>query len=209
VIYGVIQPDDSTLRPFEDAMLRAEKLGNDFSRAGAHFALSTALLYRPTASERRRGMDMMIYDRDVGLPEHAPSLVPVAHVWVAREIAASGDRDEAISMMRQAVSELHQAERIGWDVCSTGVYVETLLARGEDGDLAEAQIEIDRMANAQSDPGSAMLDITLLRLRALTARAHSDDAAYEDLVTRYRATAKSLGFEGHIAWAEAMAADFD
>ena len=208
VIYGVIQPDDSTLRPFEEAMLRAEELGNDFARAGAHFALSTALLYRDKAADRRSGMDMMTHARDVGLPEHAPSLIPVAHVWIAREIAAGGDRDQAISMMREAVNELHQAERIGWDVCSTHVFVETLLERGDDCDLAEAQIEIDRMANAQTDPGSAMRDITLLRLRALMARAKGDNADYEDLVNHYRAMAESLGFEGHTAWAEAMAADF-
>jgi class 3 adenylate cyclase len=31
-----------------------------------------------------------------------------------------------------------------------------------------------------------------------------DDIAYRDLVNRYRAMAESLGFEGHIAWAEEM-----
>ncbi len=49
-----------------------------------------------------------------------------------------------------------------------------------------------------------MREITLLRLRALLARARGDDAAYRDYRDRYRAMAKSLGFEGHIAWAEAM-----
>jgi len=49
-----------------------------------------------------------------------------------------------------------------------------------------------------------MREITLLRLRALLARANGDDVAYRDLVNRYRAMAESLGFEGHIAWAEAM-----
>ena len=47
-------------------------------------------------------------------------------------------------------------------------------------------------------------EITLLRLRALLARARGDDAAYRDLRDRYRAMAESLGYEGHIAWAEAM-----
>jgi len=51
-----------------------------------------------------------------------------------------------------------------------------------------------------------MCDIWLLRLRALLARARGDDVAYRDLVGRYRAMAGSLGFEGHIAWAEAMIA---
>ena len=36
------------------------------------------------------------------------------------------------------------------------------------------------------------------------AVARDDDVAYRDLVSRYRAMAESLGFEGHIAWAEAM-----
>ena len=49
-----------------------------------------------------------------------------------------------------------------------------------------------------------MRDIWLLRLRALLARAHGNATAYVDLRDRYRDMAKTLGFEGHIAWAEAM-----
>ena len=82
--------------------------------------------------------------------------------------------------------------------------METLLERGTEGDLAEAQEAIDRLANLPADEGSAMREIRLLRLRALLARARGDDVAYRDLVSRYRAMAESLGFEGHIAWAEAM-----
>ena len=48
------------------------------------------------------------------------------------------------------------------------------------------------------------VEITLLRLRALLARARGDDVDYQDLARRYRAMAESLGFEGHIAWAAAM-----
>ena len=49
-----------------------------------------------------------------------------------------------------------------------------------------------------------MRDIWLLRVRALLARARGDDIAYRDMVNRYREMAESLGFEGHIDWAEAM-----
>jgi hypothetical protein len=49
-----------------------------------------------------------------------------------------------------------------------------------------------------------MREITLLRLRTLLARARGDNAGYRELVSRYHAMAKSLGFEGHIAWAKAM-----
>ena len=49
-----------------------------------------------------------------------------------------------------------------------------------------------------------MREIWLLRLRALLARVHCDDTAYRDYRDRYRDMAKTLGFEGHIAWAGAM-----
>jgi hypothetical protein len=47
-------------------------------------------------------------------------------------------------------------------------------------------------------------DVWLLRMRALLARAHGVEAAYREYRDRYRDMAKTLGFEGHIAWAEAM-----
>jgi hypothetical protein len=49
-----------------------------------------------------------------------------------------------------------------------------------------------------------MREIWLLRLHALLARAHGDDTGYRDYRDRYRSLATSLGYEGHIAWAEAM-----
>ena len=82
--------------------------------------------------------------------------------------------------------------------------METLLDRGADGDVAEAEDAIERLAALPADDGPAMRDIWLLRLRALLARAHGDDTAYRDYRDRYRAMATSLGFEGHIAWAETM-----
>jgi adenylate cyclase len=55
-----------------------------------------------------------------------------------------------------------------------------------------------------TEPGFVLHDIFLLRLRALLARTRGDEAAYRDFRDRYRRMAKTLGFEGHIAWAEAM-----
>lgn len=87
---------------------------------------------------------------------------------------------------------------------ATGVLVETLLDRGAEGDVAEAEAAVERRAAAPADDGPVSREIWLLRLRALLAKAHGDDDTYQDLVDRYRAMAESLGFEGHIAWAEAM-----
>jgi hypothetical protein len=107
-------------------------------------------------------------------------------------------------VMREAVDVLHQAGQLGYGVFGTGVLVETLLERGAEGDLAEAQEAFDWLANLSADDGSAIREITLLRLRALLSRARGDDVAYRDLVERYRTMADSLGFQGHIAMAEAM-----
>jgi hypothetical protein len=60
------------------------------------------------------------------------------------------------------------------------------------------------LADAPADDGLVIRDIWLLRLRALLARAHGDETAYRDYRDRYRHTAKTLDFEGHIDWAEAM-----
>ena len=82
--------------------------------------------------------------------------------------------------------------------------VETLLARGGDGDLAEAEAALNRLANVSVDFSWAVRDIEVLRLRTLVARAHGDAPAYANFRDRYRDMARTLGHEGHIAWAEAM-----
>jgi len=142
--------------------------------------------------------------RDIWLRRRVRFLIPATDVWAARETARRGDRDAAIPVMRQAVDELRQAEHLFYGVWGTGVLVETLLERAAEGDLAEAQEAVDWLANLSADDRSAILDITLLRLRALLARTRGDTVDFQDLLSRYRETAESLGFEGHIDWAEAM-----
>jgi hypothetical protein len=78
------------------------------------------------------------------------------------------------------------------------------LDRGGDGDVEEAEAAIERLAAAPADDGLVIRDVWLLRLSALLALAHGDDAAYLDYRDRYRDMARTLGYEGHIAWAEAM-----
>jgi hypothetical protein len=47
-------------------------------------------------------------------------------------------------------------------------------------------------------------EMWLLRLRALPARVRGEGANYLGFVNRYLDMATSLGFKGHIAWADAM-----
>jgi hypothetical protein len=91
-----------------------------------------------------------------------------------------------------------------WGVPATGVLVETLLDRSAESDVAEADAAIERLAAAPADEGLVIREIWLLRLRALLARARGDVTAYAQLRDRYRDMARTLGFEGHIEWADAM-----
>jgi hypothetical protein len=75
---------------------------------------------------------------------------------------------------------------------------------GDESGAAEAEAAIGRLAAAPADEGPATRDIWLLRPHALSARAYGDAAGYLDFRDRYRDMAKTLGFDGHIAWAEAM-----
>jgi hypothetical protein len=204
--YGVLRADDSAVRAGEDALHTAQTASSDRAMGLAAYTLAVGLLNRDAAADRHRGLELMMQARDIWLRKRALFLIPVTDLWAARETTRRGDRDAAIGVMRQAVDELRQAENLFYGVWGTGVLVETMLERGAESDLAEAQQEFDRLANLRADHDSAMLEITLLRLRAQLARARGNDVAYRDLAIRYRAMAKSLGFEGHLDWAEAMIA---
>jgi adenylate cyclase len=82
--------------------------------------------------------------------------------------------------------------------------VELLLQRVGDGDARAARAAIDRLAAIATDPGFVLNEIWLLRLEALLARSCGDGGRYRDYRDRYRKRAAELGFEGHMAMAEAM-----
>jgi hypothetical protein len=203
---GVLRPDDSAVREIEDSLRIAERSGDDLVLANARMTLGFALVHRGPAAERDRGQSLLAEVADVFVRrEHNLADLPIVNAYVARERARRGARDEAIPLMRAAADEVFREGRLlVWGVAATGVLVETLLDRGADGDVVEAQAAIERLAAAPTDDGLAARDIWLLRLRALLARAHDDSGAYAHLRDRYCAMAESLGFDGHIAWARAM-----
>jgi hypothetical protein len=205
--YGVLGPDDSAVREIEDALRIAERSGDDLALALARMALGVALVHRQTPEERDRGHKLLAEVSEVFLRRGQQLCdVPIVEVYLARERARRrGDRDAAIPPMRAAVDHLfREGQLLAWGIPATGVLVETLLDRGADNDVAEAEAAIERLAAAPTDEGLVLRDIWLLRLRALLAKAHGDETAYRDYRNRYRAMATSLSFEGHIAWAEAM-----
>ena len=70
--------------------------------------------------------------------------------------------------------------------------------------MQDARAAVEKLAALTTDPGYLLQEIWLLRLRALLARADGDEGSYRDYRDRYRDMANSLGFEGHMALAEAM-----
>jgi class 3 adenylate cyclase len=202
MVYGVIAADDPAVQAIEEAVQIAQSSSSDTALTYAEYALGVALLYRGVGDDRDHGLELAVQARE-WQRERVPFLVPVTGALVAWERARRGDRDAVIPAMRKAVDGLHQEGHLGYGIWGAGVLAETLLDGGTEGDLAETQEVLDWLANLPDD-GSAIVGITLLRLRALLARAGGDDVAYRDLVSRYHAMAESLGFEGHIAWAAAM-----
>ena len=203
---GVLAGDDRAVGESQDALRIADRSGDDFAVAMAQVTLGLALVHGPTDAERDRGQKLLAEVSDVFLRQrYLLGELPLVNVYLAHERFRRGDRDEAISLMRAAVDHLfREGQLLEWGIPATGVLVETLLDRGADGDVVEAEAAIERLAAAPAEDGLVMRDIWLLRVRALLARAHGDADVYNQLGERYRDMARTLGFEGHIAWAEAM-----
>ena len=206
ILLGVLAADDQAVRESQDALRIADRSGDDLAVTPAQMTLGLALVHGPTDAERDRGQQLLAEVSELMVRQgHLLGELPLVNVYLARERFRRGDRDEAISMMRAAVDHLfREAQLLEWGIPATGVLVETLLVRRTDPDAAEAAAAIDRLATAPADEGLVIREIWLLRLRALLARVHGNAAAYAHFRDRYRDMARTLGYQGHIAWAAAM-----
>jgi class 3 adenylate cyclase len=204
--FGVLRPDDRALHEIEGALGIAERSSDDVVVGFIRATLGLALMHRQGAGERDRGQKFGAEVSEVFRNQgHNLCDLPIVEIYLARERARGADRDDAIELMRAVADHLFRDGRLLlWGVPATGALVETLLERCANGDVAEAQAAVERLASAPADEGLAAREIWLLRLHTLLARAHGDVARYREYRDRYRDMAKMLGFEGHIAWAEEM-----
>ncbi|MCV7400940.1 AAA family ATPase [Mycobacterium fragae] len=208
-IYGLIQIgllrlDTPMVQDTAETLKLAEQRGDDYALMAARL-LCGLVLAQSDGPERRDGFRLIAMARDAVLENRfltaALHLIDLAS---ATEKARIGDLDGAIEILRTAVDHEFATGEMIFRGAAITVLVETLLQRGAEADMHEAQAAIERLAAVPVEPGFVLYEIALLRLRALLAKARGDDQSYCDFVERYRTMATSLGFEGHIAMAETM-----
>jgi adenylate cyclase len=201
---GVLPTDEAALRRTSEILTAAEQFGDNLVLTMARTTRGITAVYQE-GPEREAGYKLLgeflepsVHNRYFG------NNLLVVQVHIAREKAHLGDLDGAIELVRTALDGLMAKDAAQWIARATAVLVESLLRRGSDADLREAQAAIERLAAYPTEPGLVLHDIWLLRLRALAAQAQGDETTYRELRDSYRKMAVELGFEGHMAWAEAM-----
>uniref|UniRef100_UPI003F9AFCC9 ATP-binding protein n=1 Tax=Mycobacterium sp. TaxID=1785 RepID=UPI003F9AFCC9 len=204
IALGVLLPDDTALRETADALAIAEQYGDPLTFGNALVARGVTLIHQE-GPDPEAGYELLGQGRAMALAHQIALVwVPVVDIHTALRKAEQGDVDGAIELARAALDNLIASGDMSFRGLATTTLVESLLLRGAEGDIAEAQAAIDTLAAVPTDPGYVLHELPLLRMQALLARAHGDEDGYRDFRDRYRDMAKSLGFEGHIDWAEAM-----
>jgi adenylate cyclase len=204
LLNGSLLPDATALRDTAEALAIAERFGDDPALFMALEARGIVLVHQD-GPQREHGFDLLAQVREAGLQKRISLIVvPVVDLQIAKDRLRTGDLDGAIELSQTVIDDLFSRGEMIYRGPPTSVLVEALLRRNADGDVAHAQAAIDRLAAVPTEPGFVLHELPLLRLRALLACAHGDDTGYRDYRDRYRAMATSLGFEGHMKWAEAM-----
>ena len=202
--FGMLRPDVTAVRVTTETMHVASQAGDNIALNLAETVQGVTLICQE-GGNREVALDLLAKVRARALDgRFTLSIVPIANSYLAREQARVGDVEGAISLARATVNDLATSDRCIFNALATSALVEVLLQRGEQRDVDDAHAAVDWLAAVPIDEGFVINEITLLRLRALIARAKGEDADYRDFRDRYRKMAAELGFEGHMAWAEAM-----
>jgi adenylate cyclase len=203
VPHGSLVSDEVVLRDSAEALAVAEQSGDDLALDLAQTARGVILLYHD-GTDRQAGLDLLEKTRQRAVSKRfALPPLSIAEIHIAREKLRDGDLDSAVELSSAVLDDQFQSGSSIWSALTASVLVDALLQRGNDGDLDKARANVDRLSSVPIDPGFVLNEITLLRLQALLAGAE-DDPSYRELRNRYRKMATDLGFEGHMAWAEAM-----
>ncbi|WP_204808685.1 AAA family ATPase [Mycobacterium riyadhense] len=202
---GVWIPDAAAVQQTAELLEDAERSGDNLTLACARHVRGLVLTCN-NGPQREEGLALLAAAREAALQGHYTLVAAtVVDAWQAAELARAGDLDGAIDLARAAVEQEYVCGDMIYLAGSVSTLVKALLQRGGPTDLDEAHAAIDRLAAVVTEPEFVVHEIWLLRMRTLLAQARGDQAAYRDYRDRYRAMANSLDWQGHIAWAEAMA----
>jgi adenylate cyclase len=117
---------------------------------------------------------------------------------LAWELLRRGDIEGALELSRAVIEDQVTTGEFLYRGRATTVLVESLLARGEEADLAEAELAIERLAAVPTEPRYVVFEVALSRLRALLARVRGDESQYRRLLAEHRNLVESCGFEQYI-----------
>src|SRR5690348_1170091 len=206
MLHGVVLSDDTTVRAMAEILTRTEHSGEDVTYGLAKSNVAFALLHGADESQRPYALELLRQIRDLAVRRrYSRTAIPMVDTYLAHDRIRNGDLDAAIELARTAADEEMDCRGVIFASMATSVLVEALLRRGREEDLAEAQSAVNRLDAVETEPGLVLYDIWLAKMRAQLAQAQNDGAQYRDLRDRYRRMATELGFEGHMAWADAMA----
>ena len=184
-LQGVLLPDDSTLAEVEEALSIATDHGDHHAVALATYCLGGVLLERGSG-DRRRGRHFLAAIREMSDRGHFyRSELAVLDLFHARELARDGHLDVAVDELRAAADSVFQSGQFAHGVIATESSSRRCCSAAERADVQEADAAIDRLASAGRDD-LAVVELVVLRLRALAARARGDDVTCRQSLGRCR-----------------------
>jgi adenylate cyclase len=196
---GAIAADAIALTETAAALRIAEQTGDDFILGLAQLTHGVTQIEHG-GPDREEGLALL---RQVRESVERGRFISVARAIVdpqlAREKARTGDVDGAVEMARAVFDDDLEGGEMFWAWLAATALVESLLVRCADGDAAEAQVTIDRLAAAPVGPEYLLHELTALRLRGLVAQAHGDADAYQQFMEGFRARAAAAGFQPLVA----------
>jgi class 3 adenylate cyclase len=204
VMYGAITVGDDALRDTADALRIAERSGDDFTVGFARFTRGMVLVHHANA-DTAEGLELLAAVRELSAQERlSMTMLPPIDNHLARVQADAGDLDGAIELCRNGLDDLYATSGMLYLSMSAELLGELLLRRGGAGDLGEVDMVVDRLAAVRTDPGYVFNELSLLRLRALLARARGDEAGYRLYAKGHGELADSIGFDASMSPAAAM-----
>jgi hypothetical protein len=202
---GALIANDEEIAEIDRTLQAAEQSAEDIALVLIRMTMGFMLIER-RGRDVARGYKLLAELCEICVKErYVMNIVPALKLYAAQQVGlGGGDIDEAITVARSACADVFDSANFANAHTGTAIFVETLLARGAERDLAEAESAIERLAGLAPCQQWAIRDVFVQRLSAMVARARGDDAAYRDFRDRYRALAEEYGYEGHMRSAAVM-----